>query len=59
MPQMTCGWLALCIAPTTLLGGSLALTYITVELRKAKRGTYPNFCESTVQVVEKGELEML
>lgn len=59
MPQMTCGWLALCIAPASSLEGRLALTYITVQLPKAKRGTYPNFGDNTIQVVEKDELEML
>ncbi|XP_009576443.1 PREDICTED: synaptotagmin-1-like [Fulmarus glacialis] len=56
---MICGWLALCIAPTSALEGRLASTYITVQLPKAKGGTYPNFGVSTIQVVEKDELEML
>lgn len=49
-------WLPVfCIAPTSSLEGSLASTYITVQLPKAKGGTYPNFGDSTIQVVEKGE----
>lgn len=59
MPQMTSGWLALCIAPASSLEGRLALTCITVQLPKGKRGTYPNFSDSTIQVVEKDELESL
>lgn len=59
MPQMTCSWLAPRIAPTSSLEGRFALTYITVQLPKAKRGTYPNFGDSTIKVVEKDELAML
>lgn len=50
-------WLpVLCIAPASSQEGSLASTYITVQLPKAKAGTYPNFGDSAIQVVEKDEL---
>lgn len=56
MPQKTCGWQVLCIAPVSSLEGRLASTYSTVQLPKAKGGSYPNFGDSTIQVAEKDEM---